>query len=186
LSAFAGLKDFQGFLNGARLGRCFPGAARQKEDLRLLDKEAGQLELREEAFDLRECVEEALDLVSLRVAEKRLELSCLLEPGLPRRLVGDRQRLRQVLLNLLSNAVKFTERGEVSLRATARPAAGGWTQLHFMVRDTGIGISPAGQRRLFRSFSQVDESTTRRYGGTGLGLAISKRLSELMGGEMWV
>ncbi|MBM4116262.1 response regulator [bacterium] len=148
--------------------------------------EAGQLELREEPFDLRECVEEALDLVSLRVAEKRLELACQLAPELPQRILGDGSRLRQVLINLLSNAVKFTDRGEVSLRVDARALPDGRVELHCQVRDTGIGISPEGQARLFRSFSQVDGSSSRRYGGTGLGLAICRQLCELMGGTIWV
>ena len=148
--------------------------------------EAGQLELQDEPFALRDCVEEALDLVALRMAERRLELSCLLAPDLPLTLKGDHQRLRQILLNLLSNAAKFTERGEVSLTVASRSTSGGRAELHFAVRDTGIGISPAGQRRLFRSFSQVDASTSRKYGGTGLGLAISKQLCELMGGRIWV
>jgi len=111
---------------------------------------------------------------------------------------GDVTRLRQILVNLLSNAVKFTERGEVVLSVEARqqdgdgsgnhqqPGEASFYELHFAVRDTGIGISEEGKDRLFRSFSQVDASTTRRYGGTGLGLAISKRLAELMGGTMWV
>ena len=148
--------------------------------------EAGQLELREEPFDLRECVEEALDLISLRVAEKRLELVCLLAPELPQRLLGDGPRLRQVLINLLSNAVKFTERGEVSLRVELQSQSADRAELLFSVRDTGIGIAPEGQKRLFRSFSQVDASTSRKYGGTGLGLAISKQLCELMGGRIGV
>jgi len=148
--------------------------------------EAGQLELGEEPFELRECVEEALDLISLRVAEKRLELSCLLAPELPQRILGDGPRLRQVLINLLSNSVKFTERGEVGLQVEVQALTGDRVELHFSVRDTGIGISPEGQARLFRSFSQVDASTSRKYGGTGLGLAISKQLCELMGGRIWV
>ena len=148
--------------------------------------EAGLLELCEEPFALHECVEEALDLISLRVAEKRLELSCLLAPELPQQILGDGLRLRQVLINLLSNAVKFTERGEVSLQIDVRELTGNRVELHFSVRDTGIGISPEGQTRLFKSFSQVDGSTSRKYGGTGLGLAICKQLCELMDGRIWV
>jgi PAS domain S-box-containing protein len=146
--------------------------------------EAGQLELEFQPFDLRECVESALDLVATRAAEKGLDLAYLIGEGTPAGIVGDVTRLRQVLLNLLSNAVKFTERGEVVLAVSARPPDGGdrLHELTFAVRDTGIGIPPDRLGRLFRSFSQVDASTTRRYGGTGLGLAISRRLTELMGG----
>ena len=136
-------------------------------------------------FDLRECVESALDLIGGRAAQKHLDLAYLFEGDVPAALDGDVTRLRQVLLNLLANAVKFTERGEVVLSVSAR-AAGGGAELTFAVRDTGIGLSEQGKSRLFQSFSQADSSTTRKYGGTGLGLAISKRLAELMGGTMWV
>jgi PAS domain S-box-containing protein len=150
--------------------------------------EAGRLELEAQPFDLRECVEGTLDLVANRAAEKGLDLAYLLGDGTPTAVVGDVTRLRQVLLNLLSNAVKFTERGEVVLSVTAgRPGHPGapW-ELTFAVRDTGIGIPADRLGRLFQSFSQVDASTTRRYGGTGLGLAISQRLTELMGGRIGV
>src|SRR5262249_20646604 len=100
--------------------------------------------------------------------------------------LGDVTRVRQILVNLLSNAVKFTEQGEVEVFLTSRPIDDSRHELHFTVRDTGMGIPPERMDRLFRSFSQVDASTTRRFGGTGLGLAISKRLSEMMGGTMWV
>jgi PAS domain S-box-containing protein len=150
--------------------------------------EAGRLELEAQPFDLRECVEGALDLVATQAAEKGLDLAYLLGDGTPAAVVGDVTRLRQVLLNLLSNAVKFTEAGEVVLSVTAhRPNdAAGFHELTFAVRDTGIGIPPERLGRLFQSFSQVDASTTRRYGGTGLGLAISQRLIELMGGRITV
>ena len=105
---------------------------------------------------------------------------------MPAGIVGDGARLRQVLLNLLSNAVKFTEQGEVIVHVDAEPAGRGKHRLHLAVRDTGIGIPQDRMDRLFESFSQVDASTSRRYGGTGLGLAISKRIVELMGGTMWV
>ena len=149
--------------------------------------EAGKLELEHAPFDLRECVDSALDMVAPRAAEKSLELGCLVGDGAPAGIAGDAARLRQVLLNLLSNAVKFTERGEVVVDAR-RGACGRRTRtgVHLVVRDTGIGIPPDRMDRLFESFSQVDASTTRRYGGTGLGLAISKRLIELMGGRLWV
>ncbi len=148
--------------------------------------EAGKLELESQPFDLRECVEGALDLVATRAAEKGLDLAYLVGDGAPAAIVGDVTRLRQVLLNLLSNAVKFTERGEIVLSVSARRLDGA-TALHeltFSVRDTGIGIPADRLGHLFQSFTQVDASTTRRYGGTGLGLAISQRLTELMGGRI--
>jgi PAS domain S-box-containing protein len=148
--------------------------------------EAGKLELEHEPFDLRECVERALDIVAPRAWEKEIELGCLIDEDAPAGIVGDEARLRQVLLNLLSNAVKFTERGEVVVHVDAEPAATGSYRLELAVRDTGIGIPPDRTDRLFASFSQVDASTTRRYGGTGLGLAISKRLVDLMGGTISV
>ena len=146
--------------------------------------EAGRMEVESHPFDLRECVESALDLVAARAAEKHLDLAYQFEGRVPAVVEADLTRLRQVLLNLLSNAVKFTDAGEVVL--TVQPAAAGAPMLEFTVRDTGIGLSDAGKLKLFRSFSQADSSTTRKYGGTGLGLAISKRLAELMGGTMWV
>jgi PAS domain S-box-containing protein len=150
--------------------------------------EAGKLELEAQPFDLRECVEGALDLVATRAAEKGIDLAYLMGDGVPAAIVGDVTRLRQVLLNLLSNAVKFTERGEVVLSVSARRTGRGKHrhELTFTVRDTGIGIPADRLGRLFQSFSQVDASTTRRYGGTGLGLAISQRLTELMGGKIGV
>jgi PAS domain S-box-containing protein len=150
--------------------------------------EAGKLELEAQPFDLRECVEGALDLVATRAAEKGIDLAYLVGDGVPAAIVGDVTRLRQVLLNLLSNAVKFTERGEVVLSVSARRIGRGSRrhELAFAVRDTGIGIPADRLGSLFQSFSQVDASTTRRYGGTGLGLAISQRLTELMGGKIGV
>jgi signal transduction histidine kinase/CheY-like chemotaxis protein len=147
--------------------------------------EAGRMDIEAQSFDLRECVESALDLVSARAVEKSLDMAYMFEGDVPAAVVGDVTRLRQILLNLLSNAVKFTEHGEVVLTVTSKPHAGGSAELTFAVRDTGIGLSAEGMSRLFQSFSQADSSTTRKYGGTGLGLAISKRLSELMGGRMW-
>jgi PAS domain S-box-containing protein len=148
--------------------------------------EAGKMELEAAPFDLRDCLESALDVLAGKAAEKRLDLACWVEDGTPHAIVGDVTRLRQILLNLLNNAVKFTERGEVVLSVSARAVEERRYELQFAVRDTGIGIPPDRLGRLFQSFSQVDASTTRKYGGTGLGLAISKRLSELMGGTMWV
>ncbi len=147
--------------------------------------EAGRMDIETQPFDLRDCVESALDLVTTRAVEKRLDTAYVFEGDVPPAIVGDVTRLRQIILNLLSNAVKFTENGEVVLTVTATPSSDGRTELTFAVRDTGIGLSPEGMSRLFQSFSQADSSTTRKYGGTGLGLAISKRLAELMGGRMW-
>ncbi|HSK17138.1 MAG TPA: PAS domain S-box protein [Gaiellaceae bacterium] len=147
--------------------------------------EAGKLELEHDAFELRGCLESALDVVAARAAEKGLDLAYLLDPEVPRSIVSDPTRLRQILINLLSNGVKFTEAGEVVASASSQPLDDGRHRLHFSVRDTGIGIAPERMDRLFQSFSQVDASTTRRYGGTGLGLAISKRLAEMMGGTVW-
>jgi GAF domain-containing protein/DNA-binding response OmpR family regulator len=145
--------------------------------------EAGRMDIEAHPFDIRECVEAALDLMSTRAAEKKLDLAYLFEGDVPMAVDGDVTRLRQVLLNLLANAVKFTEQGEVVLTVSAKPAEGA-VELTFAIRDTGIGLSEQGMSRLFQSFSQADSSTTRKYGGTGLGLAISKRLAELMGGTM--
>jgi PAS domain S-box-containing protein len=151
--------------------------------------EAGRLELESCRFDLRNYVESALELVAASASSKGLELAYFMAPGIPRVIVGDATRLRQILVNLLSNAVKFTDTGEVVLsvdgEALASGDAGGKHRLHFAVRDTGIGIAEDRLSRLFESFSQLDASTTRRFGGTGLGLAISKRLAELMGGTIW-
>ncbi len=148
--------------------------------------EAGRIELEDRAFDLRECVESAISLLRDQSAEKGLELSCEIHPGVPAVICGDETRLRQILLNLLSNAIKFTDAGEVALEVTATDQSHGATHaLEFSVRDTGIGIPAERADKLFQAFSQLDGSTTRNYGGTGLGLAISKRLTELMGGRMW-
>jgi PAS domain S-box-containing protein len=150
--------------------------------------EAGRLELERAPFDLRECLESALELVAAAVAKKGLDIAYDMDPDVPAAVVGDVTRLRQIIINLLTNAVKFTEEGEVVLTAGAeRPDGdvGDRFRLHFAVRDTGIGIPEDRMAGLFESFSQVDLSTTRRYGGTGLGLAISRRLVASMGGEMW-
>jgi signal transduction histidine kinase/DNA-binding response OmpR family regulator/HPt (histidine-containing phosphotransfer) domain-containing protein len=149
--------------------------------------EAGRMELEEAPFDLRACIEAVVDLIGPVAARKGLEVAYEIEEGTPETAVGDGSRLRQILLNLLNNSVKFTESGEVVLTAGGAPAGGeGAIEYHITVRDTGIGIPPDRIDRLFQSFSQADVSTSRKYGGTGLGLAISKRLSELMGGTMWV
>jgi PAS domain S-box-containing protein len=149
--------------------------------------EAGRLELEATALDLRGCIESALELVAPAASHKGIDLAYDLDPGVPTGVVGDLTRLRQILINLLNNAVKFTERGEVVVTVKAESIdAGDRHRLTFAVRDTGIGIAEDRRDRLFESFSQVDPSTTRRYGGTGLGLAISNRLVELMGGTMSV
>jgi PAS domain S-box-containing protein len=153
--------------------------------------EAERIELERQPFDLRECVEGALGLVAGQAAAKGLELGYWIDPQVPAGIVGDETRLRQIVLNLLSNALKFTEQGEVLVNVavdeapTLAVAQQGGVCLHFSVRDTGLGIPPDRMDRLFQSFSQVDSSTTRKYGGTGLGLAISRRLVDLMGGRMW-
>ena len=147
--------------------------------------EAGRMDIEAQPFDLRECVESALDLVAPRATEKKLETAYFFEGEVPVAVRGDVTRLRQILLNLLANAVKFTEAGEVVLTVSAGPVIDGAVELTFAVRDTGIGLTPEGMGRIFQSFSQADSSTTRKYGGTGLGLAISRRLAELMGGRMW-
>ena len=142
--------------------------------------EAGRMDVESHPFDLRDCVESALDLIASRAADKRIDLAYVFDGDVPVGIAGDVTRLRQVLLNLLGNAVKFTEHGEVVLTVKAEAD----DVLSFAVRDTGIGLSEAGLSKLFQSFSQADGSTTRKYGGTGLGLAISRKLAELMGGTM--
>ncbi|MCK6555166.1 response regulator [Candidatus Binatia bacterium] len=148
--------------------------------------EAGKLELERQPFELRPCVEQALDLMAGATAAKGLELVHFIADTTPAALIGDATRIRQILVNLLSNAVKFTATGEVVVRVDAEALAGKHHRVHVAVQDTGIGIPRDRMERLFRSFSQVDGSISRRFGGTGLGLAISKQLSELMGGTMWV
>jgi signal transduction histidine kinase/DNA-binding response OmpR family regulator len=185
--------------------------------------ESGKLELEEQPFELRTCIEESLDLVATKAAEKKLELAYFFEPLTPNWVMGDVTRLRQILVNLLSNAVKFTQEGEVLVSVIAHRSQESGVrsqesgvrgqgsgvrsqelgdlpanfeqmngelsriyEIQFAVKDTGIGIPSNRMERLFQSFSQVDSSTTRKYGGTGLGLVISQRLTELMGGRMWV
>jgi signal transduction histidine kinase/CheY-like chemotaxis protein/HPt (histidine-containing phosphotransfer) domain-containing protein len=147
--------------------------------------ESGTLELEQAPFELTACLEDALQLVAPRAAGTNLELTYAVDETTPAWIVGDPGRLRQVLINLLGNAIKFTPAGDVGITVSARKADGSRHEIHFAVRDTGIGIPAERFDRLFKVFSQVDASTTRRYGGTGLGLAICKRLSELMGGRIW-
>ncbi len=163
--------------------------------------EANRLEIEHYPFHLRDCIEEAMELLAPQAAEKGLNLAYIIGEEVPTELIGDITRLRQILVNLLSNAVKFTEQGEVVITIGGQqveqvaqtetsqappPAPHPLYALHISVRDTGIGIAPERLERLFQSFSQVDASTTRKYGGTGLGLAISHRLATLMGGTIRV
>lgn len=154
--------------------------------------EGGMMELENQPFNLRGCIEEALDLGAKDASEKGLKLGYKIEDCTPMAILGDPARLRQILVNLVSNAVKFTEKGAVSVFVSARllegleELNGSSYEINFAVKDTGIGIPEDKADRLFRPFSQVDASTARRYGGTGLGLAISKKLVELMGGDIWV
>ncbi|MFS8889527.1 response regulator, partial [Synechococcus sp. R55.1] len=146
--------------------------------------EAGEMELEILDFDLRSCLEEVADLFAPTAHAKGLELAVLMPPEVPRYLRGDASRLRQILNNLVSNAIKFTHRGEVVIQAEVLQETATHVHLRLSVRDTGIGIPAAAQSKLFQPFSQVDASTTRKYGGTGLGLAICKQLTELMEGTI--
>jgi CheY-like chemotaxis protein/nitrogen-specific signal transduction histidine kinase len=159
--------------------------------------ESGKLELDYQPFDIRDCIEETLDLLAPKAAEKNLELAYLIYRNTPNLLCGDATRIRQILVNLIGNGLKFTNFGEVIVGVTARKvnfvdedliltAEEPTYEVRFVVKDTGIGIPPDKIDRLFKAFSQVDSSTTRNYGGTGLGLIISRRLTELMNGRMWV
>ena len=148
--------------------------------------EAGKLALEKIDFELDAILQNVSNLIGLRAEEKGLEFSIGIDPDIPNALKGDPLRLEQVLLNLVSNAVKFTESGEVVVRISLRERQGDRVVLEFSVRDTGIGLTRDQCNRLFRSFSQADDSTTRKYGGTGLGLAICKRLIGMMEGEIWV
>jgi signal transduction histidine kinase/DNA-binding response OmpR family regulator len=147
--------------------------------------ESGKLELEQAPFDLAACIEESLQLVAPKVSGANLEVSYMMEETAPRVIVGDVARLRQILVNLLNNAIKFTPAGEVGVTVSSRRLSESHHEILFTVRDTGIGIPGDRFDRLFKMFSQVDASTTRRFGGTGLGLAICKRLAELMGGRIW-
>ncbi len=148
--------------------------------------EAGKMTIEVVDFDPRHLVEECLSLLAERAQQKGLELCCQLAPEVPAFAAGDPGRLRQILLNLVGNAIKFTAKGEVVVRVSVERAEADADVLRFEVADTGIGITPEQQKKLFQSFSQADASTTRKFGGTGLGLAISKRLCELMQGTIGV
>jgi len=148
--------------------------------------EAGRLELDIVRFDLRGNLESAAKSLAFRAHEKGLELICDIPSEVPDYVIGDPTRVRQILINLLANAIKFTGNGEVVLGATVESRTSDTLQLHFTVRDTGMGISPEKQKIIFDAFTQADGSTTRKFGGTGLGLTISSRLVEAMKGELWV
>jgi PAS domain S-box-containing protein len=148
--------------------------------------EAGKVDLETMDFNLRELLEATLKTLALRSHEKGLELLCELAPEVPAMVLGDSNRLRQILVNLVGNAIKFTEKGEVALKVQVDAEKGGDPIFHFTVLDTGVGIPPEKVKAIFEPFSQADTSTTRKYGGTGLGLTISTRLVEMMGGRMWV
>lgn len=152
-------------------------------DLSRIDR--GKAELEYHPFNLMACIEESINLIASSASTKGLDLSYRSEGPIPENVVGDAQRIRQVLVNLLSNAVKFTDRGEVEVLVQASKSAGDSYEVHFSVKDTGIGISQTALTKLFQPFAQADSSITKKYGGTGLGLAISKRLVEMMGGRIW-
>ena len=148
--------------------------------------EAGKLDISPVDFRLRDCVGDALHMLAARADEKGLDLLCRVAPEVPDELVGDPDRLRQIVLNLVGNAIKFTARGEVGVEIALEAGAREGVVLHFRVADTGVGIPPEKQKAVFEAFEQADASTTRKYGGTGLGLAISTRLVQLMGGRIWL
>ena len=153
--------------------------------------EAGKLEMEAIEFSLQECVGKAMQVLTIRAADKGLELACRVDPKIPDRLVGDPGRLRQVIVNLVGNAIKFTQQGEVLVEVTPEDGASLTREdravsLRVAVRDTGVGIPAEKQGKVFDAFTQADSSTTRKFGGTGLGLAITARLIEIMGGRIWV
>jgi PAS domain S-box-containing protein len=148
--------------------------------------ESGKMDLETQPFALRTCIEESFDLVSTKASEKDLDLVYLIEPDVPAFIIGDITRLRQIFVNLVNNAIKFTEKGDIFLHVEKQAVKNKVLELHFSIKDTGIGIPEERKNRLFKAFSQVDSSTTRKYGGTGLGLAICKKLTSMMDGEIWV
>jgi PAS domain S-box-containing protein len=148
--------------------------------------DSGRMELEQAPFSLVECVEDVLDLFAAKAGEKHIELAADIAADVPAWVLGDPTRLRQILVNLVGNSLKFTDSGEVVVEVNLADAEPGRWRLRMTVRDTGIGIASEHLPRLFQSFSQVDASTTRKYGGTGLGLAICKKLVELMNGRIWV
>jgi len=148
--------------------------------------ESHQLELENVEFDLRQCIEDAMRQLSIRAREKGLKITSHVVSGLPKRLVGDARRLRQVLTQVVGNAIKFTEAGEVALRVEEEAGPADQVRLHIEVRDTGIGIAREKRETIFAPFYQADGSSTRKHGGTGLGLTIASRLVQMMGGRLWV
>ena len=148
--------------------------------------EAGKLDLSETEFELRRTVADAVKTLALKAHQKQLELILQIEPGTPDIFIADANRLRQILSNLVGNAVKFTKEGEIVVRASLEESPGTEPRLHFIVQDSGIGIPADRQANIFEAFVQADGSTTRNYGGTGLGLSICARLTQLMGGRIWV
>lgn len=148
--------------------------------------EAGRLTLESAEFDLRESIANTIEVLEIRSREKGVALTCEIDPGVPAAATGDALRLRQILFNIVGNAIKFTERGTVAVRVTPVAAADGMRAIGFAISDTGIGIPPDRIEQIFEEFTQVDSSTTRKYGGTGLGLAIANRLVHLMGGTIEV
>jgi signal transduction histidine kinase/CheY-like chemotaxis protein/ligand-binding sensor domain-containing protein len=149
--------------------------------------ESGKMDIEEEEFDLRQSIEEIMDMFSQRAAEQRLDLIYQIDFNLPRFVIGDSLRLKQVIINLINNAIKFTSKGEVFIKVyLSRVVNNDQLEIGFSVKDTGIGIPEDKLPSLFQAFSQVDSSTTRKYGGSGLGLIISERLVKLMGGNVWV
>jgi len=147
--------------------------------------EAGHIELESIEFDLSDLIEKAIEILAMRANEKGLELACHLAPDVPCALTGDPNRLHQILVNLISNAIKFTDKGSVILEVTNDAAQGRPGAIHFIVRDTGMGIAQDKLSSIFERFTQADASIARRYGGTGLGLTISRQLAELMQGRIW-
>lgn len=163
------------------------GLLRLLNDILDLSKvEAGKLELESIAFPLGDSLGDAMHTFAMRAADKGIELAYLVPPDVPDTLIGDPGRLRQIIINLIGNSLKFTEQGEIVVVVTVDSLEEAEVGLHFMVSDTGIGISTEKQQKIFDAFSQADTSTTRRYGGSGLGLAISMQLVKLMGGKLWV
>ena len=148
--------------------------------------EAGKLELESFEFNLRDCISLIVRTLAIRAQQAGLELACDIRPEVPEQVVGDLNRLRQIIINLVGNSIKFTEHGRVGLSIALDSSTPEELLLHFVVSDTGLGIAPEKQKLIFTAFSQADSSTTRKFGGTGLGLTICSRLVELMGGEIWV
>jgi CheY-like chemotaxis protein len=148
--------------------------------------DSGKMDLHYKPINITKCIESSMDILSTKASEKGLTMAYSIDADTPQTILGDPGRLRQVLSNLISNAVKFTDYGEVSISVSSKKLEGDSYELHFAIKDTGLGIPKNKMNELFQSFSQLDTSTTRRHGGTGLGLAISKKLVEMMNGKIWV